>query len=150
MKIFKSHGIRGLMKGFVANIYREIVLMGFFFYFYEMISQSIAGDCTITNEKAKIDPMTSIVAGGSTGILSWLIAYPIDALKSIAQTESLSKPRWTNYRHMVSDILARKGYLSLYKGLDVCMYRAFPVNAVVFLCYEASRNIMSDIYSDLT
>jgi hypothetical protein len=47
---------------------------------------------------------------------------------------------------MVKNIIAKRGVKSLYKGMDVCMYRAFPVNAVVFLCYESCRNIMNEIY----
>jgi hypothetical protein len=50
IKIYKQHGMRGLQKGITANIFREIVFYGCFFYFYEMISQRIADVDPATGE----------------------------------------------------------------------------------------------------
>ena len=58
----------------------------------------------------------SFISGGIAGILSWLIPYPIDTIKSRIQIGySLKKSiKLGNY----------------YKGLNFCLLRAFLVNGI--------------------
>jgi hypothetical protein len=43
LKIYKWHGFRGLQKGATACLARDFLFFGLFFYFYEVISQHMAG-----------------------------------------------------------------------------------------------------------
>lgn len=84
------------------------------------------------------------IAGGLTGIFTWGLIYPIDSLKSIAQTEpiTVSKRRYSGYFDLVRKHVAKNGIRSLYMGVSICVARAFPVNAVTFTFYEVADNFL--------
>ncbi len=64
------------------------------------------------------------LAGGISGVLSWLITYPIDTIKSRMQSNLCSSIRES----------FRIG--NLYHGLGYCLFRAFIVNGASFYTYE--------------
>lgn len=112
-----------------------------YFCFYELFTRILKGN----DVKAANTPLQQVIAGGVTGIFSWGICFPADSLKSMAQTESLTDPVYKNYRHMIKTVLQEQGFKGLYKGYNVCLARAFPVNAITFLFYEQCRNILVDV-----
>ena len=91
--------------GLSATIMRESISIPIYFSSYYYINE-------------KID--NSFISGGIAGILSWLIPYPIDTIKSRIQIGySLKKSiKLGNY----------------YKGLNFCLLRAFLVNGIGFYC----------------
>ena len=139
MKLFKKWGIRGVAKGWVATLWRDGTFFGFYFMFYEVIVKMLQGS---GNHDEKPSPLTGFLAGGFTGIISWVGTFPTDSLKSIAQADSLdpAKRQYRGYFNMVSKVIAENGIGKLYNGLFVCTLRAFPVNAVTFLFYELARS----------
>ena len=50
-------------------------------------------------------------------------------------TISLSSNRFDRYR-VTLDLVKQQGFKSLFRGLDVTLVRAFPVNAVIFPIFE--------------
>ena len=64
------------------------------------------------------------IAGGMAGVLSWLGTYPIDTIKTRIQTN----PDMTVHQALA------KG--NLWKGISLCLGRAFFVNAFHFYMYE--------------
>ena len=137
IKIFKQYGISGVAKGWVATVARDGTFFGFYFMFYEIIARLIQG-----SKDDKISPLAGFVAGGATGIITWVSTFPTDSLKSIAQADSLdkSKRQYTGYINMVSTVLREQGIKKLYNGLFVCALRGFPANAVTFLFYEVAKD----------
>lgn len=110
--------------------------------FYEIIARSLQGP-----DSEKISAKNGFIAGGLTGIISWLVAFPFDSLKSISQTEDFENKKYKNYRHMCASVIKEGGAKKLYNGLPVCMLRAFPVNAITFAFYEiAKEQIMTSVY----
>lgn len=92
-------------KGFGVTILRETIALKIYFDTFYYFNKKINN---------------SFVAGGLSGILSWLIPYPIDTIKTRIQTgNSLKKSiRFGNY----------------FSGLKFCLIRAFLVNGVGFYC----------------
>lgn len=89
---------------------------------------------------------TVLVAGGLAGIANWLVALPIDTIKSriqatAAHTAGTAGARWVPPSMLAvgRDIVAREGYRGLYRGLGPALLRAFPANAACFGGMEASR-----------
>ncbi len=57
------------------------------------------------------------MAGGTSGILAWTVAYPMDTVKSKMQTyEGVDRLRLTK---VVPYILKEKGLIRLYRGVHV-------------------------------
>ena len=66
-------------------------------------------------------------AGGIAGICNWLLTYPLDIIKTRQMTYYLNfKEAW------------KMGNLT--KGLNVCLVRAYLVNAVGFQSYEYCKD----------
>lgn len=142
VKIFKKYGIKGVNQGLFATIVREIGFCSGFFSFYEIFKRQLRD-----SPDTPPSPFQVFIAGGITGIFTWSLIFPADTLKSIAQTEPLapSKRRYTGYFDMVSKVVKKHGIKHLYRGLDVCLMRAFPVNAVTFSCYELARSTITNV-----
>lgn len=73
---------------------------------------------------------TDFTYGGLSGCSSWLLTYPIDTLKTRRQSLPPMKCQSTNWYSLIMN-----GH-GLYKGLGICMVRAFLVNGVTFWLYE--------------
>jgi len=70
---------------------------------------------------------------------SWGVIYPLDVAKSIVQNNSTgTELKW--YK-VLYDIKQKYGYSAYFRGLGTVLVRAFPVNAVTFLCYEEMRKV---------
>lgn len=134
--ILKSHGIRGLYHGYWASICREVPSCGFYFYSYDYVREKLNGYKSIQN---KSNLLTSSIAGGISGCISWAIVYPLDVIKTRIQTndlESKSFGRKSNVWHVGKNLVAEFGWKCLYRGFNVTVIRAFPVNAIIFPTYE--------------
>lgn len=140
VKIFKKYGFSAVQKGWVATLARDSTFFGFYFMFYEIVARQIQ---TIQGTLDQpITPLQGFLSGGITGVASWVMTFPTDSLKSIAQTEELNPAKrvYTGYLNMVSTIMKKEGIKKLYNGLFVCTLRGFPVNAITFLFYEVARD----------
>lgn len=82
-------------------------------------------------------PLTHFMAGGTCGILCWIVVFPIDLIKSVMQKDIMApKPTYDTIRECVTDIKARQGYRGFYRGMSVTLMRAFPIHSLNFLVYE--------------
>lgn len=142
VKIFKQHGLKAVCKGFLGTLLRDIGMYSVYFCTYEHLTRYMK-----SNPDDPVTPVQSLISGGFSGISCWLVVFPLDCLKSIEQTDSLLKDKrlYKGYLDLVSKVVKRDGFANLYKGLDVCLMRAFPVNAVTFLFYEIARNEINQL-----
>ncbi|KAF1328320.1 hypothetical protein FI667_g7002, partial [Globisporangium splendens] len=137
--IYARNGLRGLFLGYPITLLREVPSFGFYFGMYEYAKRKmIASD---------FNPHTAMLtAGGIAGVGSWIIAYPMDVIKSSIQTIA------ENARHEEKTIayqarrLYNLGGLKIFvHGLETAVVRAFPVNAVTFYCYENLSDVLKEI-----
>ena len=66
------------------------------------------------------------LCGSIAGVLSWLLIYPIDTIKTRLQT---------NVANSIKDAILQK---NLFNGIKSCLFRAFIVNGIGFYFYEKS------------
>ncbi|KAJ2631230.1 hypothetical protein H4R22_002125 [Coemansia sp. RSA 1290] len=90
----------------------------------------------------KTGVMTHMFSGGICGVLSWLLIFPVDLVKSTMQSQVLqpkNKQAFTSAWHCLRDIYGRRGLSGLYRGVSVSLIRAFPIHGLNFVVYEWAR-----------
>ena len=142
--VMKVMRVRDYGAGFVPTVIREICTFGLFFPVNEY--------CKVTL-KAKRDewfPQRSgsgmpfwirVLAAGIGGIVGWLPCYPVDVIKSRMQVAPQGTYR--TWIHCGIDLYRREGHRAMYKGLPMCLVRAFPAYAAQFLLYEQVRDMLA-------
>ena len=144
--IVSGHGMTGLYRGWWATAWREVPAFGVYFAFYDYAKDVLNN---FFARRAGIDEKdsgarhhshtwaASALAGGTTGALTWLMIYPFDIIKTRIQTSPMDTP--LEKRRMIAvaqDIIRKDGYQAMFRGLNVTVIRAFPVNGIIFPVYE--------------
>ena len=71
--------------------------------------------------------INTLISGGITGCISWISCYSIDVIKTRIQSGECKT---------ITESIKMK---NLWRGISICLYRAFIVNAVGFYTYENSK-----------
>lgn len=133
--ILKKQGLRGLYTGFNSQLLRDVPFYSTFFGSYDILCHVMKRFTTL--------PETSIyfIAGGLAGQIGWIASIAPDTIKSRIQTSEnpLSISQTTR------QIIAERGVKGLFAGIEVAVIRAFPANAALFVGYELSRKLVSNI-----
>ena len=144
--LYKSHGMTGLYRGWWATAWREVPAFGGYFAFYDFAKDYLN---SFFAKQAGIDEKemaaqnhsylwaSSALAGGTTGALTWAVIYPFDVIKTKIQTFPMDTPLEKRRIFAVGqDIVQKRGFSALFRGLNVTIIRAFPVNGIIFPVYE--------------
>ena len=70
------------------------------------------------------------LAGSLSGVLSWGLTYPLDVIKT----------RQITYNITFKEAIKTS---NLFKGIEICLIRAFLVNSIAFYTFEESKNILN-------
>ncbi|RLN69528.1 hypothetical protein BBJ28_00023529 [Nothophytophthora sp. Chile5] len=140
--IYQRNGLRGLFLGYTCTLWREVPSFAFYFSMYEYTKRKMMAH--------GINPHTSMLtAGGLAGVGSWIIAYPMDVLKSSIQTLPVDHRPGEHKMAYQARRLYRLGGLRIFvNGLETAVVRAFPVNAVTFYCYEKTSESLKGLTRD--
>ncbi|KAJ2798659.1 hypothetical protein H4R20_004742 [Coemansia guatemalensis] len=85
--------------------------------------------------------LTHMLAGGTCGVASWLLIFPVDLVKSTMQSQILRPAqKFSTSWQCLRDIYARLGMAGLYRGVSVSLIRAFPIHGLNFVVYEWARS----------
>lgn len=135
--VLKSEGgMRGLFKGLVPTLAREVPGNAAMFGVYEALKQFFAGG----QDTSQLGRGSLIVAGGLAGGTFWLSVYPTDVVKSVMQVDDYRNPKFSGSIDAFKKILAAEGVKGLYRGFGPAMARSVPANAACFLAYEVTRS----------
>ncbi|MQL99248.1 hypothetical protein Taro_031967 [Colocasia esculenta] len=129
-------GMRGLFKGLVPTLGREVPGNAIMFGVYEAVKQFIAGG----TDTSGLGRGSLIVAGGLAGASFWISVYPTDVVKSVIQVDDYRNPKFSGSVDAFRKILASEGVKGLYKGFGPAMARSVPANAACFLAYEMTKS----------
>jgi len=134
-EIMKTYGIRGIYKGYLATLCREIPSYAAYFSAYEYVLRSFVPEGGTVND---VPGWKLLMAGAAGGYGCWLASYPQDVIKSCIQADSLdpTKARYRGIAHCASVIWREQGVRGFFRGFVPCMLRAFPANAGTFFTYE--------------
>ncbi|XP_039258875.1 mitochondrial basic amino acids transporter-like [Styela clava] len=136
-KIYKSHGMKGCYKGMTLTLMRETPAFGCYFASYDILTSTVLlVDKTETYQLGTILKM--MLSGGIAGILSWVITYPFDVLKSRLQADHFENSKYKGTIDCLKKGIEKEGPRLLYRGLNSTIIRAFPVNAATFAVVQVS------------
>jgi hypothetical protein len=153
-------GWMGLYTGALPTFLGSSIGYGFRFATYDKTvnwvnSEYFDGDGEedISRRTAKI--LSIVLGGGFAGMATWLSHFPLDlvANKMMADvvlshpsetTKATTTTTTTTTHYQKKGMLAQfryiyqqQGWKGYFRGIGPCLLRAFPVNAVIFLSYEA-------------
>ncbi|XP_016074229.1 PREDICTED: solute carrier family 25 member 47 [Miniopterus natalensis] len=134
--VAREEGLRGLYKGSSALLFRE----GHSFATY-FLSYSILSEWLTPAGHSQPDVLGVLLAGGCAGVLAWAVATPMDVIKTRLQADGQGQQRYRGLLHCMVTSVREEGPRVLFKGLTLNCCRAFPVNMVVFVAYEAALSL---------
>ncbi|KAG8084299.1 hypothetical protein GUJ93_ZPchr0010g11073 [Zizania palustris] len=136
--VVREAGMKGLFKGLVPTMGREVPGNAVMFGVYEATKQYLAGGQDTSN----LGRGSLILAGGLAGAAFWISVYPTDVIKSVIQVDDYKKPRYSGSIDAFKKIVAADGVKGLYKGFGPAMARSVPANAATFVAYEITRSAL--------
>lgn len=135
--VLKSEGgARGLFKGLVPTLSREVPGNAAMFGVYEGVKQYMAGG----RDTSQLGRGTLLTAGGIAGAAFWLFVYPTDVVKSVIQVDDFRQPKYSGTIDAFRKLASSEGVKGLYKGFGPAMARSVPANAACFLAYEVTKS----------
>lgn len=141
--IYQTEKIRGLYKGLSVTMFRDTVGFGVYFAVYESLMSISARNRHIKRDE--LSNIFSFVYGGCAGVLSWLVNFPVDTVKSRYQVDGAESVqlKYLNARDCLSKSIKEGGVRVLYNGLSMALLRAFANSAFLFPAYEYSKRLLS-------
>lgn len=133
--LIENRGILGgLYCGASIQVQRDIIASAMYFGSYETIKQSINH---IRNTEST-DQVAVGIAGGGSGVLSFLISYPHDTVRTRYQKSCLmTAPGQAKIPKL--EIFAR----TMWQGCGIGMARSFAVHSAMFLGFEFFKRFIN-------
>uniref|UniRef100_A0A8C5SSK7 Mitochondrial basic amino acids transporter n=1 Tax=Laticauda laticaudata TaxID=8630 RepID=A0A8C5SSK7_LATLA len=122
VKIYRKEGLKGINKGMVSTFLRETPSFGFYFLTYDCLTRYLGCEA----EDSYIVPKL-LLAGGMSGIVSWLSTYPVDVIKSRLQADGVGGVvRYQGILDCIRKSYRDEGPRVFTRGLTSTLLRAFP------------------------
>ncbi|XP_072181791.1 mitochondrial carnitine/acylcarnitine carrier protein-like [Diadema setosum] len=139
-QIYRESGLfRGLYKGTMATLLRDVPATGTYFMTYELLKKALTPE---GKSPSDLSVLSVLFAGGMAGVFNWSVAIAPDTLKSRLQTA----PEGTypnGIRSVFAELMKKEGPQALFKGLAPVMIRAFPANAACFCGFELAMKFLT-------
>ena len=143
-KVLAKEGTKGLFRGTVATLWRDVPGSGFYFAGYEVVRRSFLKE---GQSVAELPIYATLLAGGMGGVANWVTVFPLDVIKSRLQTAEIGRYH-AGTKGMIQcakELISEQGVKALYKGLSPALVRSFPANACCFVAFEMTMNILNRI-----
>jgi len=130
--ILRTEGTRGLLRGSLLTLARDVPAFCAYFATYETLRSQLQ------KEDGTIGLGQTVGIGGLAGVVAWALALPLDSLKNRFQV-CLNQ---TSLLGLLSEVRKQGGLKQLYRGAGVVLLRAFPANAATFIGYEWTMRVL--------
>ena len=128
--LYRNGGVTNCYRGFRIMAMRDLPASSVYFYLYHEIGAKIAHALTGQLPTKACELTSNLLAGGLAGVLSWLVIFPLDVLKSNLQMDH-NRSRYTGIWHCARTLYSSAGLSVFYAGLLPCLLRAFSTNAII-------------------
>lgn len=142
-QIRRCEGILGLYSGYKFHLMRDALGSGLYFSVYETSKILIEGfsgtDGKIAGTNIPMGTLSITLAGAMSGIVSWILVFPIDTVKSLTQRDIVSNIIRELARKPPKPLLVRKLTFptrKMYRGLSVSVTRSVFTSVAFFSCFE--------------
>jgi ornithine carrier protein len=132
--IIKYDGFSGIFKGQLATSLRDSIGYALFFGVYANYDNYKYYFDTYYKNNELLHKFTK---GILCGMALWGISYPIDVVKTNIQSCLLSKKY--SYLQCIHDIHSKYKIKGFYRGLNITLIRAIPVNIAIVLTIDAFK-----------
>jgi len=139
--IWKIEGLRGIYRGLGITMLRDAPAHGLYFWTYEYAREKLHPGCRRSCEESL---NTMLVSGGLAGVVSWVLSYPLDVIKTRLQAQTLSSQKYRGILDCLRKSVREEGYEVLWRGLGTAVARAFVVNGAIFSAYEITLRCLFD------
>merc|ERR1711971_346223 len=126
LSLYREGGLRS-----AATAARDVPASAAYFASYELIQRGLQGP-----DRTQLSIWSTLFAGGMAGICNWLVAIPMDVVKS--RLQAAPEGTYTGAIDVLKQLLKNEGPVALYKGCVPILLRSFPANAACFLGYEVA------------
>lgn len=138
-QVVQQYGLRGLYKGGLATLCREVPGTAAWCGTYDTMKSWMTpeGASTQTLPLWKL-----MVAGGFSGVAFWTVFYPSDVVKTRIQVDPAYE-RLTLWGAMAR-VYREGGVRALYRGWTMTAARSFPSNAVIFAVFDSCNRLLAN------
>lgn len=116
--VLRLGGFKALFRGFGATVLRDSPAFAIYFSSFEALTRE---------DKSMMKVFT---AGGTAGMLSWIVLYPIDVVKSRIQGDITGK--YSGIWDCFMKSIRQDGWRCMARGLGAVTLRAFVSNGACF------------------
>lgn len=136
--IYKIEGYHGFYRGLWPAIIQIMPYMGLLFTTYDLSAAAFKRlrDDNLLSPRYKLSH--DMISGAASGFISKIAVYPFDLVRKRLQMEELRQSWWT----VTKGIIKHEGIRSLYKGLAPSLVKVAPANAVTFMVFEKSKDLL--------
>jgi len=135
----KKHGLKGMYRGGMGTLIREVSGGAAWFGIYEIACSYMMKSSNITN-KDDLAPWKLAACGALAGISYNSLSFPVDVIKSKMQTEEFvvtnGKKLGKGFLATAADIYKAGGIRAFYKGCGITIARSVPSSGIIFVTYE--------------
>jgi solute carrier family 25 carnitine/acylcarnitine transporter 20/29 len=142
--IIKNDGFKGLYKGNLITMAREMPAYAAQFATYELTKSFLTS-------KWGESQFLNLISGGIAGFSCWAFSYPQDVIKTKLQCDfgDSGKRRYANHQWMkdggiiscAKDIYRHEGLRGFWRGFSACTIRAVIANSFTFVAYEEAKKL---------
>jgi solute carrier family 25 ornithine transporter 2/15 len=138
MQILRAEGIQGLYRGLSSTLLRELPGNFAMFGGYECVKWLLCPEGTNPDD---MSVARLVVSGALGGASFWIVAYPLDVIKSRVQVSEQK----VEIGGLVKQILKTEGPRAFYRGFTPCVLRAFPANGSLFATVEVTKKLIDSV-----
>ncbi|KAF8808112.1 mitochondrial carrier [Phlegmacium glaucopus] len=141
-KTWKNEGIRGMQRGLYPAYAYQILLNGSRLGFYEPFRRNL--NKFIGHPIDEQIPLTSVIAGASSGAVGASLGNPLFLIKARMQAYSPILPvgaqhHYKNSFHALSTIFKAEGLRGLFRGIDAAILRTSMGSSVQLPSYNFTK-----------
>ena len=132
----EREGVRGLWKGLVPTLWRDVPFSCIYWIAYEKLKRSFAASDGV------LSVPYAFAAGASAGSLAALLTTPLDVIKTRQQV-SIGSPAGTRHGtgSLLLGVLREGGVSALFAGLGPRLLKVAPSCAVMITSYELGKRL---------
>ncbi|KAI8922837.1 mitochondrial carrier domain-containing protein [Entophlyctis helioformis] len=135
----RHDGIRGLYRGHLGTMLREVAGGAAWFGTYEFAVKRFVATSPTAQSKEDLSPWLLMAAGALAGVSYNAALFPADVIKSRQQTSPLGTG---GFMAVGRELYHAEGIRGLYRGFGITIARSAPTSGVIFMTYELlSRNL---------
>ena len=141
VSILRDLGFRGLYKGALACLLRDIPFSAIYFTLYSHLKRDVFGEGTAL--KPTLAPWELLVCGALSATPASYLATPADVIKTRLQVVARTgQQTYTGIADVIRKIMASEGPTAFFKGGLARVLRSSPQFGVTLLSYELLQRFL--------